>query len=218
MRKLLLSLLLVCCVSIAVSVSSEALIINPDPLSFADDNGSELFYPSNSVFSIELLDLGSYVGFPSSFGFYFASNPSALISIFEPEDSGGSDQLALVDFVAGEVADLDEGIVQDTFTPGLGAIGFFYEIDATAAGGPQIVLFTQTSRNNGSDVSATFPSFTEENLHVLGFELFDDDTQMFETVSYNLVGNIDPVPEPSTLMLLCMGFIGIWFVKRKSLS
>lgn len=189
------------------------------------DDGTKLFMPSQTVFSVELLDEGLGV-YPSTFGFYFQSDPSNLIAIFGFEDQdpdpggpGSTQQEAMIDFLSGKVYDFDDPnfsvdpnlAIQSTFTPGLNPIGFFYGLDLTSSGlGGSILMFTDPLLNGGVDMAATFPIIP--NSYSIGFEYFE---YLDRPVSFEIVSGVTSVPEPSTLILLAFGLPGLAVWRKK---
>jgi hypothetical protein len=183
-----------------VAASANATIVNPNPVDFAADDGSSLFSPLDPVLSVEVFDF-----FPlgSTFGFYFegadVTNPANLITIFDPGDATGD--LANIDFAAGQVVDVDVPAIQSVFA-GSGNIGFFLSI-------PDILpqpLFSQASLNPFGDVAATFRSLLDPTDYIIGFEA------PFEgpVLSFHFLSGIDStIPEPSTLLLIGVGLLGL---------
>lgn len=180
---------------------SNALIINPLPDRFGEDDKTEVFDPSVLSTAIEGYDrydkkLGSI------FGFFFMNDQNNLITIFERSDwLGTSRPTAKIDFESGIVYDYDEGnIIQNRFSPNKSNIGFFLQPDTTHT------LYTVASMNeNRLDVVATFPNLKISNNYLLGFENpYCDHVLAFEHIKdFSPV----PVPEPETLILIWLGLI-----------
>lgn len=182
-----------------VAASASATILNPNPGAFAADDGSSLFSPIDPVLAVEIFDF-----FPlgSTFGFYFegadVTNPANLITIFDPSDASG--EAARIDFAAGQVVDVDLAAVQSVFA-GSGNIGFFLSI-------PDILpqpLFSQAFLNPFGDVVATFPSLSNPNDYLIGFEA------PFEgpVLSFHFLSGIRSTPEPGTLVVMGLGLFGL---------
>lgn len=185
---------------------------NPDPTRFGDDlDGSGIFMPSNTVFSIESFDIGG-----NTFGFFFENDITNLITIFDPTDQFDPNdpvplpQVAQIDFSTGQVLDLDAGNTQDTFTPSLGNIGFFLDLNPILSAP---TLFTVPSLNPGGlDVAGTFPLLGNPDAFLLGF--FNGPN--IPVLAFELVDGVTPVvPEPSTLILLGSGLVGLTLYGRK---
>jgi hypothetical protein len=196
------------CLMLIGGTAGATIIGGPGPDGYGADDGTSLFIPSQPVFSLEIADLGGSV-FPSSFGFYFDSNPAELFAIFGPEDQGG-DQQAMIDFTQGMVFDLDAPAVQDAFTPGIATIGFVYALDLTSVNLGGFLAYTDPSLNGGVDMAATFPYSTDPSTYMIGFEAPDGNP-----VSFNIVSGVNPVPEPGTLLLLGSGLAGIAALRRR---
>ncbi|MBI4714841.1 MAG: PEP-CTERM sorting domain-containing protein [Nitrospirae bacterium] len=198
---------------------SQSTIVNPRPDLFGSDDGTQLFDHCRCMAALEgydLSDKGSYTG--STFGFFYwgtdLNDPNNFITLFDPADEivNGQRPKASVDFLNGIVYDVDAGVIQDTFTPLAGHIGFFLEPDATLY--PD-ALFTVASLNPGGvDAAATFPHLTLTKTYLLGYEIPNTNT----TLAFEVVRGITPVPEPGTLYLLGAGLLLAAFLSRKSFS
>src|SRR3972149_2057535 len=185
---------------------------NPNPALFAEDDGSQLFIPNSSVFSVEYFDLAGSIGYFSAFGFYFSSAPSTLIPIFGAADQGISgSQVAKIDLAAGTVYDLDNSTVQSTFTNAPGtSIGFFLHVDDDPSTPASFLrLYTESSLNSGGlDAAGTFPVLTDPTTYGISFIY----PQLGTFLSFHVVGGgggITPVTEPSTLLLIGSGLVGL---------
>lgn len=194
---------------ILVSANATAIISNPDPGTWADDSGVETFTPGALTASIEIYDPFDVF---SVFGFYFVgtdvTNPSNLTIIFDQFDQGAPAQSALIDFTSGAVFDADDTVLQDTFTPGLGDVGFFLHVNGTS-------LFTEAGLNPGGlDLSGTFTSLADPSNHLLSFEV--DGTPIGFDLVIGFSANAN-APEPSTivLMLLTLPMIGLVVSRRR---
>jgi hypothetical protein len=184
---------------------------------FGADDGTELWMPEPLGFAIELFDL---VGEPgdswlSTFGFYYAAHPANLIPIFSATDqdlpAGGDLQTALVNFVSGAVVDLDDGVLETTFTPAAGPIGFFYVLLSIVDPSNPVVFYTQPGLNTPDvDTFGTFRSLTEPNKYRIGAEIDG------RALVLNVVGGINPVPEPTSGVLFMAGGLVVAFTLRKT--
>jgi hypothetical protein len=175
------------------------------PPGFDPDDGTELFIPSDGVLNAEIWDLGAFL---VTFGFFYGTEPGTLIPIFGPEDETtiGDPQRALIDFDRGVVWDIDDAERQSSFFTDLGTdIGFYLALGSTT-------LYTVPSLNPGGvDLAATFPSLTNPDTYVIGFE-----SESGIPLAYELVSGITPIPEPATLLLLGSGLAGVAMYRRKN--
>lgn len=203
-------------------IPSQATIINPLPGKFGSDDGTQLFDPCQCMAALEgydLSDTGNLTG--STFGFFYwgtdLSDPNNLITLFDPLDKivDGQRPKATVDFVNGIVYDVDAGVIQGTFNPLGGHIGFFFEPDATLY--PD-ALFTVASLNGGVDVAATFPHLTLDKTYLIGYEIPNTNTTLAFEVVKGITPVAVPVPEPETLYLLGTGLLLAAFLSRKTFS
>jgi len=204
----------------ALPLKSRAdLIPNPDPSTLADDiQGSGYFAPADEVYFQESLDIGPLLfGLPGSeFGFFFAgtdiTDPLNLIPIFDASDAGSQNRLARVDFTTGSVIDLDEGnVVQNTFT-GMGNIGFYFSLDPIS-GVP--TLFSDPFLNSGLDVVGTYATLEPPvNEFLIAFQ-YPDGSGGYDSLLFESVSGIAPVPLPGTLLLFCSGLAGVAWYSRK---
>jgi hypothetical protein len=134
---------------------------DPIPIGFEPDDGSELFLPLSSLVSTETFDF-----FATEFGFFFESDHSTLIPIFQASDQSGlgqPPQRASIDFALGQVLDLDNPGLQNTFTPRSGSIGF-YVVSSLA------MWFSVAAMNPQGDVFSSFPQIGNPTGYLLQFE------------------------------------------------
>lgn len=195
-----------------VSVQAQAVFVNPDPSSYANDIGTKYFSPNSAALVLEASDLGELLGAGSRFGFYFegtdVSNPTNLIDIFDATDSTGN--LAYIDFGIRGVFDLDAGIVQSSFS-GFGNIGFFLGLNPLLAGGTGIFLFTDPTLNPGGiDVASVFAQLTAPENVFIGFSV----PGVAVPLSFHVVAGVHPVPEPSLLALFAIAVFG-WGISHR---
>lgn len=193
-------------------------------LTFGSDAESGIFSHGDPVLTIELLDVGDFIGTGSAFGFFFdgadVTNLNNLHTIFEIPDGPSlptPTQIAVIDFNLGNVWDGDSGSLtpQNSFPLGNTAnIGFWvYPI----AGSGLPVLFTDPALNPaGTDVSGTFPitSTLGSDDYLITFEI----PGVIDVLTAHFVGGITPVPEPSTILLLASGLGGLLIYKRRKMK
>lgn len=193
------------------SGSVNATIMNPNPAMWGNDNGSETFSPGMLAGTVELYDILGALGAGTTFGFYFIDNPADLITVFDPTDqtTPGNVQSASINFGTGVVRDVDAGFtLQDLFPVSTSDIGFFLSIETLA--GIDTIYTEHVLNPFLLDLSATFPSWTDPDQYLIGFE--NSNTLYFGLVN----GVTSTVPEPSTLVLFAAGVMGGgWFYVRK---
>lgn len=195
-----------------------AIMPNPDPNVYGDDlQDSGYFTHHDQVFFSEVFDLGPFLGVQSSeFGFFFSgadvNDPTNLIPIFDSSDIGVLGRLALVDFSAGIVFDLDENSVQNTFSDS-GDIGFYISLDPSL-GVPS--FFTDPALNtDGLDLAGTFPTLETTDSRLLLTFQFPNDSGGYDPLAFESIDGVDPVPLPGTLLLLGSGLAGMFWYSRK---
>jgi hypothetical protein len=214
-RKLLLLTILL----LGFSGNSWAITVpNPNPALFGPDiGGSGLFSHGDRILGFELYDLaeitfGDDSGF--EFGFYFASDPTTLISIFETTDNSTSPpiQEAAVFFNTGEVVDRDQGILQNTFTTSSEDIGFFLRHSPSS-----VLIFTEAVLNplGGEDLAGAFPEIGFLDSFLIGFAVPDGGG--VTPWAYSLVDPISPsaIPIPGAAGLWLLGIAGLGLFRRR---
>jgi hypothetical protein len=202
-------LVLLTVLSMFAVAPAEAVITNPAPGLFGDDDGGALFLPMENVLSAEIFDLGGLVA-DSEFGFFFANSSETLIPIFEVGDQRPPQQWARIDFGAGEVWDGDENVLQNTFS-GSGLIGF-YLLVTNLPGGEDFLAFSVPSMNpDGLDLFASFPSLFVETGYLFGFE----SPEVRVPVSFNVAVGLQKAPVPATPLLMLAGLAALVAARRK---
>jgi hypothetical protein len=193
MRSRIRKVLVLCGVVIGMmATNSHAVLLNPDPVNYNNDDGTELFVAGTGTFGFKILD--PYSG---EFGFYFEGNSGTLISIFDAADGVG-DQ-ATLNFDVGFVADIDQGAVQSIFTPGTGNIGFYYSNGGTT-------LYSEAALNGGLDFVGTSSKITDASVYAISF-----DHSQLGLLSVDIFNGLRPVavpvPEPPTLALMGLALL-----------
>ncbi|EKE13357.1 MAG: hypothetical protein ACD_13C00023G0002 [uncultured bacterium] len=195
----------------ASASATHALMTNPAPALFHEDDDTELFTPESLIIDFELWDIGDLLPNTfSEFGFFFAgddpTNSANRTIIFGNEDffSLSLEEAASINFNTGIVRDLTDFSQQDAFTPGAGDIGFYYTLN-------NLTIYTLSIYNIlGSDVG-TFRFRDNPNAYLIGFE-----SPLVSTpLAYELVAGVSPVPEPATMMLVGTGLAGLIPVLRR---
>lgn len=191
----------------AAPLTASAVIINPAPALFGPDDGTQLFNATGDFsVSVEMFDLLD----AAIFGFYRNGQPFDDANtgiIFELTDTPPP-QVAVISFGTGQIFDMDAGVVlQDTFTPGPGAIGFFLSIGGTT-------MFTDPGLNPlGLDLAATFPGLVDPSLYLIGFEVPTAAAGPV-TLTFDMVGSITPISEPLTVAIFGTGLLGLAALRR----
>jgi len=203
----LMSMMLFLLALLSLPLSASATIINPAPGTYGPDDGSIAFSPDTDAYFFEAFDSLSSLGVPTRFGFYKTADPSTLVTLFDSADQGPPDQLAWVNFPSGGVVDLDTFTLQGTFIPGQESIGFFLELNL----GSLLTIYSDPALNAGFDLMASFPDLVNPGVYMLGVEVPDGIGGMVTIYLATASGiNHNPIPEPSTLLLLSIGFISFW--------
>lgn len=202
-------------VGFCFSLSANAIILNPGPGAYAEDEGVISFVPDSQTFFLEAFDALPSLNVVSRFGFYRLSDPATLISIFSAEDQAAPDQIALADFGGGYVADIDEGVAESGFAPGLGPIGFFLELTGI------LTVYSDPALNGGDDFMAAFQSLTDPTSYFIGAEI-PDGAGGNATVYLALASGITAqattataVPVGSSLALVLLG-LGLASSRRRT--
>lgn len=204
-------------------VSAHAVIANPDPSTFADDDGSRYFSPASKVLGVEILDLFGSLGAGSTFGFYFKNDPSNPVVIFDSSDQSSAlpPQTAVIDFGLGVVLDIDGGLtIQNIFT-GSGPIGFFLGINTLVPTIGGLGIATDPLLNiNGLDLVSTFPVLANPDAYLLAFDI-PLPQQAPLVLGLHAIEGITPatppqtIPEPATLALMALPIAIIWRLRKR---
>lgn len=193
---------------------------NPAPTLLADDIvGSGLFsLTDSSSIAVETGDLGSTIdsSLGATFGFYYASDSSTLIEIFDSADQDPN-AIAVIDFTSGIVLDYDQTeatstpVIQSSFTVMSGPIGFYIDIAdavATALSLPISTFYSDPTLNYGIDVYGAFPFLSDPTSMLLSASIANGLGGFIELGSY-VVTNVNPVSEPPLFLLMLAGLVGL---------
>ncbi len=196
-------------IGMLASTQAQAVIANPNPALFENDNGAIYFKHDTLSVSAEVFDL---LGVPGSiFGFYFrgtdptvAANRGVIFDELDPTNN-----LAVIDFGAGTIVDVEDSSVQDTFDPSLSPldIGFFF----TTSGTTETIFSDPALNPGGVDLSTAFASKDGSGLYLIGFEL-----PTIGAITFSLLGPLTAVPEPGALSLVVLGLIVMAFASRST--
>ena len=188
---------------LAFSGMASAATTIPGHGDFADDDGTELWYPENQVSSFKAFENPAVTGL-ASFGFYFSTDPNTLITIFGPEDQALTSE-AVIDFTAGTVWDVDDAVTQSTFTNLGTSIGFWFELDDPSP----LRIFTQKSLTNGFDYAYSLPSLSDSSKYAITFFITEGgDTP----IAVDVFAGITPVPLPAALPIMMTGLAGLGLI------
>jgi hypothetical protein len=188
----------------------------PSPVAgYAADDGTELWMPDDIVLSLEVYDvIGDNQGWESSFGFYWASDPTTLVTVFGPDDQFApgdtSGQQAQIDFVRGIVIDADQLVLESLIPAGAGPIGFFAHLRSAST---DLTLYSQAALNTaiaGEDAFASWRSDTIPGQYLLGVEF----GQQQLALRVDLVRNVSPIPEPKAALVFLFGLLVVGIALR----
>jgi hypothetical protein len=171
--------------------------INPDPLIFHDDTDGSGYFEAAGTASIGLgfFDLGLV---EIEFGIYAQDDPAVFIPIFEASDNSGD--AAIIDFAGGFIHDLEEGAVQNNFTP-IATFGFYLNIlDA----GVSTILYSNSALNGlAGDRFSSYRSLSDDTSTLVFW------TGNNEPISLHVITDINAVPEPWLFPLLAIGLAAV---------
>lgn len=190
-----------------IATMNVASAVPVTPAGFLDDAGDSYFATDAAGIAIEVLDLADPA---SEFGFFFQSDPSTLIPIFDGTDIGPG-QLAAIDFFGGSVVDLDGDGPTTFFAGSTDNIGFYLTIASA------LTLYSDPSLNTllgGIDLFYAFEDATNPLLWALVFEA-DTGTGALQDISLNLVTPISAVPLPPTVYLMGSLIPILMFMSRR---
>ena len=187
-----------------LSVSALSIAAPLPPLGYNADVGASLFAHTDTAVAIELVDDGQTSPPPGgwTFGFYFASDPGTLITIFDADDD--SQAYALIDFANGLVIDVEDNAPQTGFTTSANPIGFFVTLEIGT-------IYSQSYLNPGLvDLGFAFQSINDPSLYLIGFDFGN------YGISLELINGIHAIPEPGVVALFGGGLLAIGFGRRRS--
>lgn len=116
-------------------------------------------------------------------------------------------EYAIVSFTDGYVYDVEEAAVQSTFATPVGDFGFFLDL-------PGLGTFYSDSAYNpgGVDVFGAFPVIGQPGDYSFTFSVGST------VLAWELMTNIQAVPEPGVIILLGAGLVGLGLSRRRRLG
>ena len=222
----IIGLIVVIATSLGFSSGSWAVTVpNPSPAIYGPDiGGSGLFNPDPFAFSVELLDAPDPFLPGSTFGFFYTVAPNVLIPLFEADDitpdPNAPSQLAIVNFITGEIVDGDSGevdLVSDFlgFVPANPTIGFYFQLNdplfQAVYGGPF------STAPGGDDNAGAFPLIGLPNWYAISFAALAQGENEPDELGTYLVAGIapSPIPVPAAVWLFGTALIGLLGMRRK---
>lgn len=200
---------LVATVCTFLAPSSEAVPMNPDPGTFAADNGAELFEPASFI-SLKSIDFGELFAGVSEFGFFYDGFPGSRVTLFDAGDPlAAGVQVASADFIGGSVTDVDTAVAETAFAVAPLPIGFYYTILG-------MTYYSVSSLNaGGEDLVGVFPTL-DGTAHLIGFSAPGSS----DGIAFMLNSGLTPLaaPEPGMLALLLAGIGGFIPFRRRNRS
>ncbi|MDH5567908.1 MAG: hypothetical protein OEY15_14710 [Myxococcales bacterium] len=188
---------------------------SPSPIAgYGGDTGDEIFAPSDTLISFELLDaFDDNANALSLFGFYRAGTPGSETIIFGFDDVAGS--VASIDFLAGTVSDLgtfgspQSPVVESMFTVGDEPIGFFFAFNPDVAGGANVAVAYSETALNGMDLVGTYQSTTDPTKWLISLEYNGVTYGVEATQGIQILDPSSPIPEPSGALLFMAGIVTV---------
>jgi len=193
-------------ISVPAAASAQGHIDVPVYGEFWGPEWFSLWQPSSEVF----VHGGppTTTSYSGSFGFFFSADPGTFITIFEPDDAGGSAAYpyidARIDFFAGKViVDLAGGGVRESTFTNLGSsIGFWISLDLDNDPATSPYLMVTYYDPNYMDISkiigtaATFTSHDYPNTSLLYF--YNPEAAEFPFAG-EIVAGVTPASVPNPL-------------------
>lgn len=197
---------MVMAMSTGAPLSVQAVATNPDPTVFGSENGAMSFVFTSPVSALKGLDFGEAFAGSSEFGFFYTGAPDAPVRMFGADDTVGAVlQQASADFSTGTVLDVDAGTAEGSFLPAALDIAFYYKV----AG---VTYYSLPGLNaGGEDLTAVFPLLADPNAYLVVFNAPGDPNGL----AFNVLANIQPVPEPGTMGLVALGVVVLGIALRR---
>jgi len=187
-------LLFVMCLIIGGVSIAHAVPLTPS--GFDPDAGATYFIPDTAGSVIMGFELVDPLEPATTFGFYFRSDFSTLIPMFDGTDSE-SNEVAAADFINGVVIDVDKNLMEMAFVTSAGSIGFYINVAGTT-------FFSDPLLNpGGRDLFTAFKNIATPTTWEFVFEGVDQNG-LQAPINLNLIAGITAVPEPSTIALFAV--------------
>ncbi len=200
------------CAFMVAATPASALIVNPFPTLFGDDDGTQVFARVGDV-----VGFGSITAMPdpSVAGFAPAGDPTGSVPLLSSADPANFSVFA--SFSAGTIVDQFLN-TRGSFTAPIAGLSFFMVLP-----GAGLYLSTEELFNPGAlRLVGTFPSLDTANRYLLEFTIPATESIANIALGLFIVDGVAPVsftpvpvPEPGTLTLMA-GLLGASLLRRRN--